>query len=372
VTKDTKATARLAICAALVGGAALAAPAMRAARSTLDIYFVDVEGGQSTLLVTPAGESLLVDAGFPGARGGFDAIPGDYTAARDANRILAAARDAGVSRIDYLLITHFHADHDGGVPELAKLLPIRTFVDHGRVLPEAEQTSAGTLAAFERYAAVRAGGRHLEPAAGSRLPLKGVELTFVSAAGRAIARPLAGAGGATAGCAASPPPPDEPHENPRSTGFQLRFGSFRMLDVGDLTGAPLYALACPNALVGPADIYLVAHHGGGDVADRATFAAFRPRVAVVNNGARKGGAAATLATLHALPGIDTWQLHRSENAGAQNAPADRLANLDESTAHWIKASARDDGSFTVTNGRTGASQRYARLRARSNSAPAPP
>src|SRR3954470_19709034 len=157
----------------LVVAVALCALAAAQGRTTLDIYFIDVEGGQSTLVATPAGEALLVDTGFPGS-GGFDALPGDPATARDAQRILAAARDAGVKQIDYLLTTHFHADHDGGVVELSQLLPIRTFVDHGRVLPDAEDNVAGTLRAFDRYAAVRATGRHLEPAPGDRIPLKGI------------------------------------------------------------------------------------------------------------------------------------------------------------------------------------------------------
>jgi len=330
-----------------------------AARETLDIYFIDVEGGQATLVATPAGESLLVDTGFPGPGGGFEALPGDPAKARDAQRILAAARDAGVARIDYLLITHFHADHDGGVVELAPLLPIGTFIDHGRVLPAAEETSRGTLAAFDRYAAVRAKGRHLEPAPGARLPLKGVDSIVVSAAESTIKTPLAGAGGATPGCAAAAPPAQEPHENPRSTGIRLQFGRFRFLDVGDLTGAPLYALACPANLVGPVDVYLVAHHGGADAGDAALFAALRPRAAIVNNGPTKGGAREALAALHALaPRVDTWQLHRSQNDGAQNTADERIANLDASTAHWLKLSARADGSFTIVNGRTGAAKRY--------------
>jgi len=338
--------------------ASLWAPA-RGARTTLDIYFIDVEGGQSTLIVTPRGESLLVDTGFPGAGGGFDALPGDPAKARDAQRIVAAARDAGITRIDYLLTTHFHADHDGGVVELAQLMPIGAFIDHGRVLPAAEETSRGTLAAFDRYAAVRARGRHLEPAPGDRLPLEGIEAIVVSAAGSTIAKPLAGAGEPTAGCGAAAPPAQEPHENPRSTGFRLQFGRFRFLDVGDLTGAPLYALACPKSLVGPVDVYLVAHHGGADTGDPAVFAALRPRAAIVNNGATKGGAREALATLHALaPRVDTWQLHRSSADGAQNAADDRIANLDTSTAHWLKLVARADGSFTIGNGRTGAETRY--------------
>jgi len=337
---------------------ALAAPAIRAARTTLDVYFIDVEGGQSTLFVTPAGQSLLVDTGFPGD-GTFGSLPGDPSKARDAQRILAAARDAGVTRIDYLLVTHFHADHDGGIVELAQLLPIGTFIDHGTVPPAAEENVPGTLKAFERYAGVRAKGRHLEPAPGARLPLKGIDAVVVSAAGAAIAKPLAGAGSTTPGCQPTPMPPDEPHENPRSTGVHLRFGRFRILDVGDLTGQPLYDLACPKSRVGPVDVYLVAHHAGADAADPATFAAFRPRVAVFNNGATKGGAPQTFAALHTLPTIDVWQLHRSTRLGAENFADDRIANLDETTSHWIKVSASADGSFRVTNARTGGSLSYA-------------
>jgi len=148
------------ICAGLVAAGAVTAPTVRAARATLDVYFIDVEGGQATLIVTPAEESLLIDAGFPGD-GGFSSIPGDPSRARDAQRVLAAARDAGLARIDYLLTTHFHADHDGGIPELAQLIPIRTFIDHAVPGPEAESRVPGTQAAFDRYAAVRDKGKHL-------------------------------------------------------------------------------------------------------------------------------------------------------------------------------------------------------------------
>src|SRR5262245_2606550 len=329
-----------------------------AAPKTLDIYFIDVEGGQATLIVTPAGESLLVDAGFPGS-GGFESKPGDPREARDARRIAAAAREAGVTRIDYLLVTHFHADHDGGVVELAPLLPIGTFIDHGTVPAEAEENVPGTRAMFEAYAAVRAEGRHLEPNAGDRLPLKGIDVTIVSSAGKTIAQPLTGAGGRTAPCAPRAPVAQEIHENPRSTGFRLQFGRFSFLDLGDLSGDPLFALACPVGLVGAVDVYLVAHHGGADAADPATFAAFAPRVAVLNNGPRKGGAPDTLAALRGAAGIeDVWQLHRSEMPGSQNFADERIANVDETTAHWIKLSAKEDGSFTVTNGRTRTTKAY--------------
>jgi competence protein ComEC len=334
----------------------LQAPFARAARS-LDIYFIDVEGGQATLIVTPRGESLLVDTGFP-SDGTFTSKPGDPAKARDAQRIVAAARDAGVRRIDNLLITHFHADHDGGIVELAQLMPIRRFIDHGTVLPDAESNVPGTLEAFDAYARVRAKSAHLDPQPGARLPLKGVEAIVVSRAGVVTRRPLAGGGGTTPECAATPIPAQEPHENPRSTGVRLQFGRFRFLDVGDLSGPPLRALACPQNLIGPIDVYLVAHHGGDDAGDPATLAAFAPRVAIVNNGATKGGGPGTFAALHALPSIDVWQLHRSQNPGAGNFAADRIANLDETTAHWLKVSASEDGSFVVTNGRTGEARRY--------------
>lgn len=332
------------------------APAFAA--RTFDIYFIDVEGGQSTLVVTPAGQSLLIDTGFPGD-GTFASLPGDPRRARDAGRILAAARDAGVTRIDYLLITHFHADHDGGVVELAQQIPIRTFVDHGDVHADAENV-AGTLDAHARYAAVRAKGRHLEPKPGDHLPLKGIDALIVSAAGAVIQTPVGGAGGPNPLCGPSAIPAQEANENPRSTGIRLQYGKFRFLDVGDLSGAPLFALACPRNMVGPVDAYLVAHHGGPDAADPATFAAFAPRVAIVNNGATKGGSPELLAALHQVNGLeDAWQLHRSNNASARNFGDERLANLDESASYWIKLSAKEDGSFTMTNGRTKATKRYA-------------
>ncbi len=326
--------------------------AIGAPPETLDIYFIDVEGGQSTLLVTPAGESLLIDAGFPGT-GTFQSRPGEPLAARDPGRIAAVARLAGVSRIDYLLVTHFHGDHVGGVPELARLLPIHNFIDHGDVPADAEQNVPGTLALFQDYLAVRARGGHLEPHAGARLPLKGLDVVVVSAGGLTITQPLDGAGRTNPRCAASAPAAQEAVENPRSTGIVLQFGKFRFLDLGDLTGRPLFDSVCPRDLVGPVDAYLVAHHGGPDASDPATLAAFRPRVAILNNAAKKGGAPETLASLHRAPGLeDVWQLHRSEANGADNFPPDRLANLDERAAYWLKLTAKDDGLFRVMNGRT--------------------
>jgi beta-lactamase superfamily II metal-dependent hydrolase len=341
-----------ALAAGMAGVAAAATPA------TLSIYFIDVEGGQSTLIVTPDGHSLLIDTGWAGDGSGFK--PGDPHAARDANRIVAAARDAGVTRIDTLLITHFHPDHDGGVSELAQLMPIGVFVDHGAPDPKAASNVEDTPAAFAAYEKVRAAGTaHLMPRPGDRLPIAGLETTVVSSAGATLSQPLPGAGRSNALCPAQAPPARDPYENPRSTGVLIRYGRFRFLDVGDLSGSPLYALACPRDLIGPVDVYLVAHHGGPDVADPATFAAFRPRVAVMNNGLTKGGARVTYQALHQVPGLqDVWQLHRSAEALDSNFPDAYVANLDESSAYWIKLTARRDGSFRIENPRTGAWHDY--------------
>lgn len=340
---------------------AMATTVALGAAKTLDIYFIDVEGGQATLLVTPKGESLLVDTGFP-SDGTFDSVAGDPAKARDANRIAAVAKAAGVKQIDYLLITHFHADHDGGVVELAKLLPIRTFIDHGSPKPEVESVR-GSLAAFQAYAAVRAGGKHLQPAAGDHLPLKGLETRIVSASGTTITKRIYGGGPKTASCQATAPRPEEANENPRSTGVAIKYGHFRFLDLGDLSGDPLYALACPESLIGPLGVYLVAHHGGPDAADPATFEAFAPQVAIFNNGPRKGGVRATLSAAAAVPGMEVWQLHRRDDAGEANTAAERIANLDESAAHYLKVGANKDGSFAVTNSRTGQTKEYGRPKA---------
>jgi beta-lactamase superfamily II metal-dependent hydrolase len=324
----------------------------------LKIYFIDVEGGQSTLMVTPDRHSLLIDTGFAGDGTGFR--PGDPKKARDANRIVAAARDAGITQIDYLLITHFHPDHDGGVLELSKLMPIRAFIDHGDPNAAAATTVPETNDAFKAYSAVRSTGQHLQPAPGDHLPLQDIEAIVVSSAGSTLGKPLQGAGAANAACLDQGIAARDPYENPRSTGIIVRYGQFRFLDVGDLTGQPLFNLACPRNLIGRVDAYLVAHHGGPDAAGPETFAAFQPRVAIMNNGVKKGGALATYQVLHHVAGLeDVWQLHASADAGDSNFPAQYIANLDESTAYWIELIAKDDGSFRVLNGRTGEWKAYA-------------
>ena len=324
----------------------------------LTIYFIDVEGGQSTLIVTAAGESLLVDAGFA-SDGKFSSQPGDPASARDAQRIVAAMRDARIDHLDNLLSTHFHADHDGGVPELAQLTTIARFIDHGRPADDAEKGVPGTTAAFDAYTRARGQAAHIDATPGTKLPLRGVDAIVVSSAGKTIASPLAGGGAANTMCGPTRPA-QEATENPRSTGVRLRFGRFTFLDLGDLSGPPLYALFCPRDLLGSIDVYLLPHHGGVEAGDAAVFGAVPPRVAVVNNGAVKGGAPEMFAVAHAVTKTDVWQLHRSRNEGARNFDDARIANLDESTAYWIEVTAREDGSFSVTNARTNERRDYAR------------
>lgn len=325
----------------------LAAPA---SAKDLEIYFIDVEGGQATLIVTPAGESLLIDAGY--GRGNN----------RDADRILAAAKAARIERIDYFLATHFHGDHVGGIPELAAQIPILNFIDYGAPLGTIYGADRMSGRPFATYEPIRSLGRHIVPKPGDRLPLTGLAVDVVSSGGDLLTTPLPGGGQSNEACGSLEDHPEDGTENFRSLGVVLQFGAFRFVDLGDLSGKTLQKLVCPLNLLGEASVYLIAHHGDYDTNEHAIYAALKPRVAVMNNGATKGGDPATFWTVHAQPNLDLWQLHASERRGATNAPSEFIANLNnhdiEPTGHWIKLTATDDGSFTVVNGRTGFARTY--------------
>jgi competence protein ComEC len=321
-----------------------AAPAVRSqAPAGLDIYFIDVEGGQATLIVTPAHESFLVDTGWQGGN------------SRDAKRIMAAARSAGIGQIDYLMITHFHSDHDGGAAELAKLIPIKTFIDYGAPTEKGHKVSEP----FDAYASVRRKGTHLLVKAGDRLPLKEIDVHVVSAKGKTLTEPLSGGGSDNPACGTFKKRANDFTENAHSLGFRLTFGRFRFLDLGDLVWNELGQLVCPKNMLGESDVYLVAHHGNAFAAVPAVVAAVHPRVAIINNGETKGGDPKTFNTLHDVTGLeDLWQLHRSANPKAKQADDQYIANLNETTAHALKLAAAEDGSFTMTNMRTGVAKHY--------------
>lgn len=316
----------------------------------LRIYFIDVEGGQSTLVVTPSGQSLLIDAGYG-------------RTSRDPDRIMAAVRDAGLTRIDYLLVTHFHNDHVGGVPELMSRIPVGTFIDYGRPLGTPYGVDRMMTRAFANYEPFRAMAQHhLTPQPGDRLPLADLEATVVSAGGALLSTPLAGGGQTNDACGTLRQHPEDGTENFRSIGIVLRYGAFSFVDLGDLSGDTLPKLVCPQNLIGDASVYLVAHHGSYDSDAHAVYAALKPRVAVMNNGAKKGGDPASFRTAHAQAGMDLWQLHASIHPGAVNSADELIANLDdqECLGHWIRLIANEDGSFHVTNARTGHSRTYSR------------
>jgi len=313
-------------------------------RTALDVFFIDVEGGQATLFVTPAGESMLVDAGWAGFEG------------RDAGRIEAAAKQAGVSRLDYLLVTHYHADHVGGVPEIARRLPVRTFVDHGATVEQGERPAA----LFNAYVDATASGKRLQVKPGDTLPLSGVDVRVVSSGGDLLNRPLPGAGAPNPLCRDFKPFEEDKTENARSVGVVLTYGNFRMIDIGDLTWNKEHDLVCPNNLLGNVDLYLTTHHGLDISGSPAIVHALRPRVAIMNNGAKKGGTRPAWQTVRDSPGLlDFWQLHFAVDAGADHNTAEPLiANLDETTGYGIKVSVQRDGSFTVTNARNGHAKTY--------------
>lgn len=319
---------------------------VQAQQAGLKIYFVDVEGGQSTLFVSPSGESLLIDTGFPGER--------------DAGRIAAVAKHAGITEINYLLITHYHGDHVGGVPELAKLIPIRTFIDHGPIM---EQT-LNVPQSFAAYEPVREKGQHIVAKPGDTLPVKGLDVRVVSAAQAVITKALPGGGEPNPLCADFQPKDETKDmllsgENAASVGTVIALNKFRMVDFGDLTWNHEHDLACPKNLIGTVDLYLTTHHGQDISGLPMLVYAMQPRAVVMNNGAKKGGATATFEILHHMPvPADLWQLHYATGAGDANSPEQFIANPDESTSNWIEVIAKPDGGFTVTNSRNGYSKSY--------------
>ncbi len=375
----------------LAAGIVLQPAAAQTPAKTLQIYYIDTEGGQATLFVAPSGESLLVDVGNPGGR--------------DTDRIMLALEDAGVKQIDHLVLTHYHGDHVGGLAEFAKRVPIKRFYDHG---PAAEGDRAGGQGFMEQYAQIHAGAVRTVVKPGDKLAVPGLDITVVSSAGQVLKSNLPGAGRPNPACAGFAEKdlskvfdPD----NAYSVGFVLGFGRFRTIDLGDLTWNHEGQLMCPANRIGTVDLYLTTHHGINQSNAPAIVHGLQPRVAIMNNGTRKGGSLETFQALESSPGLeDLWQLHWSHNVMVEhNAPGVFIANIEDNAtvaniltapppaprgagapagppgagggggrgggrgnqppphtpAYWIKVTAQQDGTFTVTNARNGFSKTYA-------------
>jgi competence protein ComEC len=370
----------MALVGAVVLAAALAAAQTRTAK-TLDIYMVDVEGGNATLFVAPSGESLLIDTGNIGA-----------AAVRDAERIVSAARDAGISQIDHLITTHFHGDHVGGLAEVAARIPVRHFIDHG---PSVQPNENIDKYLRESYVPLYSKVKHTVAKPGDRVPINGVEVRIVTSAGQPIKTPLPGAGRPNPYCASFKPQSNNPvsgqpsgnTEDEQSVGSHITFGKFRALYLGDFTWNKEFELMCPNNPIGTVDLFVVSRHGQPSSNSQALVHAVQPRVALMNNGTRKGGQPDTMRMLYSSPGLeDLWQIHFSVLSGQEYAvPGLLIANpFDEQPAslpiapvvltpgatppspppvhngpaYWLKVSAQQDGSFTVTNSRNGFRKAY--------------
>jgi beta-lactamase superfamily II metal-dependent hydrolase len=329
---------------------ALFAGALSAASPNLDIYWIDAEGGASTLIVSPSGQSLLIDTA--------NRTPDD----RDAKRIFATAQQAGLKKIDFLVTTHYHGDHVGAMEALSKLIPIERYFDHGESI-ELDRPRGVDL--YKKYTELTQGKRTIVKP-GDTIPLKGTNITIVAAAGKVIGKPLKG-GGATpaAVCdAVQQKNPEKDVENDASTGMVLTFGKFKFLALGDLPWNFEKALVCPQNLIGTVDVYQTTHHGLDRSGLPQLVHAVKPRVAVMNNGPRKGGPASIFESLRKSPGLeDIWQGHLALGTPKEvNTDEKMIANLEptaECKGNLIKLSVAPDGKYTITNLRNGFSKTYA-------------
>jgi beta-lactamase superfamily II metal-dependent hydrolase len=317
----------------------------------LDIYFIDVEGGAATLLISPLAESVLIDCGNPGPR--------------DAERIHKVAVEvAGLKAIDHLAITHWHVDHYGGVDRLAKIIPIRHFYDRG--IPETLAEDPKNFPVLIQAYRVASEGKSQTLKPGDEIPLKqskdgpALHLLCLCSGGEVLAEPPSAKENPVA--KDHKPMAEDKTDNAKSLGFLTSFGGFRFLDLGDLTWNIEYKLVHPSDKIGLVDVYQSTHHGLEISNNPVVIHTVQPRVAIFNNGARKGCHPSVTATLRRVPGIQAiYQIHRNLNAGAQeNADPEFIANPDEKCqGEWIKLSvAPDSRQYAVTVGSRGKPRQY--------------
>lgn len=350
------------ICCVATLALSLLSPALALAQGdTLLIDAIDVEGGAATLYITPEHQSLLIDSGWSADIGARDPD--------SAQRIIATARRHGLSRLDYVLITHYHVDHVGGLPELLSQFPVGTILDHGPNRETPPPDTKPAFAAFQpatlypKYLQAIRGHQHRTLKPGDALAIGSLHLIVVTSDGVTLDRALPGAGGAIAECAGmSPMDKDGGEENARSVGLLLAFGRARIASFGDLTWNMEKKLVCPRDKVGRVDLFFVSNHGTALNNSPALLHALAPRIAIVGNGAKKGADAATYETVSHSPRLARlWQLHFAERAGAEhNVPEAYIANPSEAgDMHAsLEIAVTKQGAFTVTNDRTRFSESY--------------
>jgi len=375
-------------------------PFAQAQTKPFDMYFIDTEGGLSALYVSPSGETMLLDTGNPGDR--------------DLNRILDVLKDAGVKQIDYMVITHYHVDHVGSYQALYEKIPMKHFIDHGEDRDTREQVK-GFYAWYTAMTEKAGAGARMIAKPGDKIPIKGLNVEVLTADGKVLKKPIAGAPGAgkpNPACASyKKQDPNTDLDNAASLALVMQYGKFRTVNMGDFVYNEEGDLMCPNNPIGTIDLYLTSHHGTDQSGSAALVHALQPRVAIMHNGTRKGGALPVYHVLQTSPGLeDLWQLHWSYTGGLENNPAGVfIANMEDpatlgnflanppaprggaagggsgrgrgaaggsgrggrggggfggaaqahSPAYYIKVSAMPDGSFTVTNTRNNFSKTYA-------------